>query len=135
MVSRGASLGGVTGFELGGGLGFLRFDIIGQLLGGVVEVEQRGDELRFVTLVILAPLAGLIVYTGDLFPQWKGDALIPALSGEALVRVDVNGTNAAKGDQWPMNARIREVEEGPDGAIWVLQDGANAKLLKLTPRS
>ena len=41
----------------------------------------------------------------------------------------------AKGDQWPMNARIREVEEGPDGALWVLQDGANAKLLKLTPRS
>ncbi len=83
---------------------------------------------------VISP-GGLIVYSGKLFPQYAGDLFIGGLSSEALVRVDVNGTNAAKGDQWPMNARIREVEEGPDGAIWVLQDGANAKLLKLTPRS
>ncbi|KQN81193.1 PQQ-dependent sugar dehydrogenase [Sphingomonas sp. Leaf62] len=82
---------------------------------------------------VISP-GGLIVYSGKLFPQYAGDLFIGGLSSEALVRVDVNGTSAAKGDQWPMNARIREVEEGPDGAIWVLQDGANAKLLKLTPR-
>ena len=82
---------------------------------------------------VISP-GGLIVYSGKLFPQYAGDLFIGGLSSEALVRVDVNGTNAAKGDQWPMNARIREVEEGPDGAIWVLQDGSNAKLLKLTPR-
>ena len=83
---------------------------------------------------VISP-GGLIVYSGRMFPQYAGDLFIGGLSSEALVRVDVNGTNAAKGDQWPMNARIREVEEGPDGALWVLQDGANAKLLKLTPRS
>ena len=83
---------------------------------------------------VISP-GGLMVYSGKLFPQYAGDLFIGGLSSEALVRVDVNGTNAAKGDQWPMNARIREVEEGPDGAIWVLQDGSNAKLLKLTPRS
>lgn len=79
---------------------------------------------------------GLMVYSGKLFPQWAGDLFIGGLSSEALVRVDVNGTNAAKGDQWPMGARIREVEEGPDGAIWLLEDGRNGsqgRLLKLTP--
>jgi len=82
---------------------------------------------------VISP-GGLMVYSGKLFPQYAGDLFIGGLSSEALVRVDVNGTNAAEGDQWPMNARIREVEEGPDDAIWVLQDGSNAKLLKLTPR-
>lgn len=80
---------------------------------------------------------GLIVYSGKLFPRWAGDLFIGGLSSQALVRVDVNGTNAAKGDQFPMGARIREVEEGPDGAIWLLEDGrdgSQGRLLKLTPK-
>ncbi len=85
---------------------------------------------------VISP-GGLMIYSGDLFPQWKGDAFIGGLSSQALVRVDLNGTEARKGDQWPMGARIREVEQGPDGAIWVLEDGADGsqgRLLKLTPR-
>lgn len=78
--------------------------------------------------------SGLIIYSGKLFPKWQGDAFIGALSGQALIRVDLNGTNASKGDEWPMGARIREVEQGPDGAIWLLQDKDGAKLLKLTPK-
>lgn len=84
---------------------------------------------------VISP-GGLIIYSGKLFPQWKGDAFIGGLSSEALVRVDINGATAAKGDQWPMGARIREVEEGPDGAIWLLEDGergSQGRLLKLTP--
>jgi glucose/arabinose dehydrogenase len=79
---------------------------------------------------------GLMIYSGKLWPQWRGDVFIGGLSSQALVRVDVDGTNATKGDQWPMGTRIREVEEGPDGAIWLLEDGtrgAAGKLLKLTP--
>jgi len=84
---------------------------------------------------VISP-AGLIVYSGKMFPQWRGDLFIGGLSSQALVRVDVDGTNAAKGDQWPMGARIREVEEGPDGAIWLLEDGgrgSQGRLLRLTP--
>ena len=84
---------------------------------------------------VISP-AGLIVYSGKLWPQWKGDLFIGGLSSQALIRVDVDGTNASKGDQWPMEHRIREPEEGPDGAIWLLEDGRRdgaGRLLKLTP--
>lgn len=80
--------------------------------------------------------AGLMVYSGKLWPQWKGDLFLGGLSGRALIRIDREGTGTAKGDQWDMGARIREVEEGPDGALWLLEDGRNAsqgRLLKLTP--
>jgi glucose/arabinose dehydrogenase len=83
---------------------------------------------------VISP-GGLIVYSGSMFPQWQGDLFIGGLSSQSLVRVDVNGTDAKKGDQWPMGARIREVEQGPDGAIWVLEDGddgSQGRLLKLT---
>ena len=79
-----------------------------------------------------------MIYSGAMFPRWRGDAFIGGLSSRSLVRVDLDGDRAAKGDQWPMGARIREVEQGPDGAIWVLEDGGEGsagRLLKLTPKA
>jgi glucose/arabinose dehydrogenase len=75
--------------------------------------------------------AGLIIYSGDLFPQWKGDALFGALSGQALLRADLNGASARKADQWDMGARIREVEQGPRGEVYLLED--KGRLLRLEP--
>ncbi|GAA4893453.1 PQQ-dependent sugar dehydrogenase [Tessaracoccus lubricantis] len=75
----------------------------------------------------------LMIYQGDLFPGWKGDAFLGALSGERLVRVPLDGEVAGTPEEWPMGARIRAVEEGPDGAIWLLQDGEGGKLLELRP--
>jgi len=78
--------------------------------------------------------AGMIIYSGNLFPQWKGDAIFGALSGEALIHADLNGGNAAKAEQWPMGARIREVEQGPRGEIYLLEDGeSGGRLLRLEP--
>ena len=80
--------------------------------------------------------SSLMIYTGEAFPQWRGDAFIGALSGQALLRVDLDGTAATKAEVWTQGAlgtRIREVEQGPDGRIWVLQDGADGKLLRLDP--
>ena len=85
---------------------------------------------------VISP-GGLMIYSGDLFPQWKGDAFIGGLSSKALIRVHIDGTSAGKGDQWDMGARIREVEQGPDGAIYVLEDGkqgSQGRLLRLSPR-
>lgn len=80
--------------------------------------------------------AGLIFYDGAMFPQWKGSLFLGGLSGQALIRLKVEGENASKADQWDMEARIREVEQGPDGALWLLEDGrsgSQGRLLKLTP--
>jgi glucose/arabinose dehydrogenase len=77
--------------------------------------------------------AGLLIYTGTLFPQWKGDALIPCLSGQALIHVRIRGDQAVKADQWDMGNRIRAADQGPDGAIYLLEDGDGARLLRLTP--
>lgn len=79
---------------------------------------------------------GLMIYSGDMFKDWKGSAFIGGLGAKALVRVKLDGENATKADQWEMGARIREIEQGPDGAIWLLEDGirgSQGRLLKLTP--
>ena len=75
--------------------------------------------------------AGLMIYSGDQFPAWKGDALVPALSGKALIRVDIDGDKAAKAEQWDMGGRIRAVDQGPDGSVFVLED--EGRLLRLDP--
>ena len=77
---------------------------------------------------------GLLIYSGDLFPQWKGDALVGALSGEALIRIDIDGDRARKADHWPMGARIRAVDQGPRGEVYLLEDGpSGGRLLRLEP--
>jgi glucose/arabinose dehydrogenase len=79
--------------------------------------------------------SSLLIYTGDKFPGWKGDALIGTLSGEAFIRVDIDGDKARKADQWPMGARIRAVDQGPDGSVYLLEDGeTGGRLLRLDPK-
>jgi len=77
--------------------------------------------------------AGLIIYTGNLFPEWNGDALLGALSGKALIHVRIRGDQASKADQWDMGKRIREVQQGPHGEVYLLEDGPDARLLRLDP--
>jgi glucose/arabinose dehydrogenase len=81
---------------------------------------------------VISP-GGMAIYTGDLFPAWKGDALIAALSGKALLRADIEGDRATKADQWPMGNRIRAVDQGPRGEVYLLEDGVDARLLRLEP--
>jgi glucose/arabinose dehydrogenase len=82
---------------------------------------------------VISP-AGLMIYSGTMFPDWKGNILIGGLSSKALVRIEVTGDKAREVARYAMNARIREVEQGPDGAIWVLEDGeSGGRLFKLTP--
>jgi aldose sugar dehydrogenase len=75
----------------------------------------------------------LIFYSGSAFPAWRGDVLVAGLSSKALVRVDVDGVNAREAERWDMGKRIREVEQGPDGSVYLLEDEAGGRLLKLTP--
>ena len=81
---------------------------------------------------VIAP-SGMIQYTGSLFIGWSGDFVLGGLVSQGLVRVRVTGSTATEIARIPLGARIREVEQAPDGSIYVLEDGATARLLRLTP--
>jgi aldose sugar dehydrogenase len=83
---------------------------------------------------VISP-AGFIIYSGKMFPDWNGNGFIGGLSSGSLVRVEFSGNGAREAQRFDMGKRIREVEQGPDGAIWVLEDernGSGGRLLKLT---
>ncbi len=80
----------------------------------------------------IAP-SGLIIYGNDLFAEWKGDAIIGGLVSRALIHVDLKGDTAAEVERFRWGKRIREVEQGPAGALYVIEDGSGGRLLKLTP--
>lgn len=82
---------------------------------------------------VIAP-AGFIIYSGDAFPYFRGHGLIGGLASQAIVRVTFDGDTAREAARYAMGRRIRELEQGPDGAIWILEDGAGGRLVKLTPK-
>lgn len=77
--------------------------------------------------------SGMILYTGNMFPEFKGAVLIGGLASRAIIHVTIDGDNAKEVARYKMGNRIREVEQGPGGAIWVLEDRDGGRLLKLTP--
>jgi len=81
---------------------------------------------------VIAP-GDFIFYSGALFPQWRGDALIPGLSTMALVQVDMNGTNATEAARYDFGARLRDIVEAPDGSVLMVEDGPDGRLLRLAP--
>lgn len=78
----------------------------------------------------------LIVYRGEAFAGWRGNALAAGLSSEAIIRIELDGDQAREVERYPMGARIRSLLEAPDGTLWVLEDErrqSQGRLLKLTP--
>jgi glucose/arabinose dehydrogenase len=84
---------------------------------------------------VISP-SGLTIYDGSLFPEWRGSFLIGALSGQALVRLVLQNDRVVGEERLltDLDARIREVVQGPDGAIYLLTDAPNGRLLKITPK-
>ncbi|HEY4318291.1 MAG TPA: PQQ-dependent sugar dehydrogenase [Herbaspirillum sp.] len=82
---------------------------------------------------VIAP-AGMAFYTGDMFPSWRGSALIGGLVERGLVRIafDANG-RAKEAERWQLAHRIRDVAVAKDGAVWLIEDESEGRLLKLTP--
>lgn len=79
----------------------------------------------------------LHVVRGDRFAAWRGDALAAGLSSRAIVRIDLDGESAREVERYDMDARIRAITEGPEGALWVLEDergDSRGRLLRLTPK-
>ncbi len=92
--------------------------------------EFHAPEVYWVPTV--AP-SGLIIYDGSMFPKWQDNAFVGGLRSKSLVRIKVEGDRAEEVERFAMGRRIREVEQGPNGAIWVLEDEEGGRLLRLTP--
>jgi glucose/arabinose dehydrogenase len=100
-------------------------------------VEKPGlEQPRYYWDPIIAP-SGLAFYRGELFPQWKTSVLVGGLSGQAVFRVELGKDDKVVNEEAlvvELNERIRDVRVFQDGAVYVLTDSANGKLLKLTPK-
>ena len=83
---------------------------------------------------VISPGA-LLIYSGKLFPEWKGNVLVAGLSSQALIRLELKDDRVAGEERLltDRKERMRDIVEGPDGALYVLTDGSDGKLLKITP--
>jgi aldose sugar dehydrogenase len=106
------------------------------ITGGITQKEGMEQPLYYWDPVI-AP-SGMMFYTGNLFPAWKGNLFIGGLASMNLVRLTIAGEKVVDEerlltDLQPSRERIRDVEQGPDGAIYLLTDNAQGRVLKLVP--
>ena len=89
---------------------------------------------------VIAP-SGMAFYTGNLFPAWKGNLFVGGHGTSDLVRLELNGEKVVGEerlltDLQPKREKIRDVREGPDGALYVVTDDkANGRVLKLVPKA
>ena len=84
----------------------------------------------------IAP-AGIAFYNGKMFPGWNGNLFVSSLLGRYLVRLVLDGNRVVAEERLlkDLNARIRGVNEGPDGSLYVLTDGNDGKILRLVKKS
>jgi glucose/arabinose dehydrogenase len=105
--------------------------------GEPISARARGPEYeapRFYWVPSIAP-SGMAFYEGNRFPEWRGDLFVGALAAKSLRRLDIEGSQIV-GEEIllaSLGERIREVETGPDGLLYLLTDAADGKLLRIQP--
>jgi glucose/arabinose dehydrogenase len=83
---------------------------------------------------VIAP-GNIMFYKGAMFPQWQGSALIGGMGSQSLNRITFDGKGGATAaERWGVGHRIRDVEVGPDGALWMLEDANPGALFRVTPK-
>jgi glucose/arabinose dehydrogenase len=89
-------------------------------------------------VIYWTPIIGpgnLMFYKGSMFPQWQGSALIGGMQSKSLNRITFDGKGGATAmERWDVGLRLRDVEVGPDGALWFLEDANPGRLLRVTPK-
>lgn len=75
--------------------------------------------------------SGMVFYNGDMYPEWQDHSLVGGLTSSGIVIVEVNGENAEEVERIPVAARVRDVEQAPDGSVFVITDDKNGKVLRL----
>ena len=110
-------------------------DYTGKPINGDKTAQSGMEQPVYFWTPDIAP-AGIAFYNGKLFPAWHGDLFVSELVGRALVRLVLKEDRVIAEERLltDLNARIRGVNEGPDGALYVLTDGNEGKILKLVPK-
>jgi glucose/arabinose dehydrogenase len=105
----------------------------GAITGGITQQDGMEQPVYYWDPVI-AP-SGMIFYTGSLFPQWKGSLFVGGLASTNLVRLTLKGEKVTGEERLlkDLKERIRDVEQGPDGALYLLTDSKAGRVLKLVP--
>ncbi len=105
--------------------------------GAKIHEATRKDDMEQPAKYWVPSIApsGATFYTGKLFPKWNGSLFVGALAGRMLVRLTVDG-HAVTGEErllQNLHERIRDVRQGPDGALWLLTDNSAGRILRVTP--
>lgn len=109
-------------------------DYSGAPMGEGIAVREGMEQPVYYWDPVIAP-GDMDFYRGDLFP-WRGDLLIAALATEQLVRLDLDGERVTGEERFDLDAgRVRDIAESEDGALWIVTDEDNGRLLRLTPGS
>ncbi len=110
-------------------------DYSGGPVPGSVGKSAPGMERPHHVWAVSPGLSGMAFYNGDLFPQWKGNLFLGALASSNLIRLELEGERVVHEERLLVQRqqRIRDVRQGPDGALYVLVDAADGQLLKITP--
>jgi glucose/arabinose dehydrogenase len=84
---------------------------------------------------VIAP-SGLMLYRGSLFPKWQGSLFVGGLKGQQVARLQLKDGKVVGEERilTELKVRIRDVREGPDGAIYVLTDESGGKIVRVTPK-
>ncbi len=103
-------------------------------VGGATSAPGMEQPLTEWVPVSIAP-CGMAYYTGALFPGWRGNLFLGALAGQALWRLQLDGNRVVAREALltDLGERIRDVRQAPDGALYLISDGASAKIYRLQP--
>ena len=107
----------------------------GQPIGEGLTAKEGLEQPAYYWDPVIGP-SGMAFYQGDLFPAWQGSLFVGALRDKHLVRLTLDGERVTGEDRLlvDLGERIREVEVGPDGSIYVATDSEQGKILKLVPK-
>jgi len=106
----------------------------GSAIGAGITQQAGMEQPVYYWDPVIAP-SGMIVYTGKLHDTWKGDVFVGGLIAQALVHLRIQSDRVVSEERFPIGARVRDVTEGPDGAIYIVTEEADGRLLRLRPNN
>lgn len=108
-------------------------DYSGKPIGAGITAKPGMEQPVYYWDPVIGP-SGMVFYSGNAFPAWKGSAFIGGLVTKGLVRLSIKGDRVVGEERFDMGARIRDVVQGPDGFLYAVTDEENGKLLRVRPK-